>query len=90
MPYIKEYDRDIDSDSEIDTPGQLNYLFTKIINDYLKNNGLSYLTINDCIGALEGAKLEFYRRVVAPMEDFKCKTNGDVYSKRLIEKYDKN
>ena len=31
------------------------------------------------IGALEAAKLEFYRRVVAPYEDQKMLDNGDVY-----------
>ena len=41
--------------------------------------GNSYATINDIIGALEGAKMEFYRRVVAPYEDEKIKENGDVY-----------
>jgi len=43
------------------------------------NQGPSYQTINDIIGALEGAKMEFYRRVVVPYEDKKIKDNGDVY-----------
>ena len=29
--------------------------------------------------ALEGAKLEFYRRIVAPYEELKIKENGEVY-----------
>jgi len=32
------------------------------------------------MGALEGAKLEFYRRVVVPYEEKKMKENGDVYN----------
>lgn len=36
------------------------------------------MAINDCIGACEGAKLEFYRRVASPYEDVKIKQNGDV------------
>lgn len=35
--------------------------------------------VNSGIGALEAAKLEFYRRVVAPYEDKKIFDNGDVY-----------
>lgn len=60
------------------TSGELNYLFTMLIKEYLRN-GVNYQKINDVIGALEGAKLEFYRRVVAPYEDEKIKQNGDVY-----------
>jgi hypothetical protein len=41
--------------------------------------GLSYQTINDIVGALEGAKLEFYRRVAVPYEDKKIIENGDVF-----------
>jgi hypothetical protein len=33
---------------------------------------------NDAIGALEGAKLELYRRYVSAYEDDKIKENGDV------------
>jgi hypothetical protein len=39
----------------------------------------SYQSINDVLGALEGAKLEFYRRIAAPYEDTKIQENGDVY-----------
>ena len=59
--------------------GELNYQFTQIIKSYLDAHGLCYQTCNDIIGALEGCKLEFYRRVVAPYENDKCQTNGDVY-----------
>lgn len=62
-----------------DAPGELNYVFTKTLLDYLKEKGLSYQTINDIVGALEGAKAEFQRRVVAPYEDTKIQENGDVY-----------
>jgi hypothetical protein len=33
----------------------------------------------EAVGAIECCKLEFYRRVAAPYEDRKIKTNGDVY-----------
>jgi hypothetical protein len=60
-------------------PGQLNYAITCVLKDYIEMNDLNYQTINDIVGALEGAKLEFYRRVAAPYEDTKIKENGDVY-----------
>ena len=84
MPYIKQEDRlelhkVLTRFVTADTAGELNYLFTKLILNYMKEKGLSYATINDIVGALEGAKLEFYRRVAVPYEDQKIKENGDVY-----------
>ena len=38
----------------------------------------NYQTMNDIMGALAGAQIEFYRRKVAPYEDTKIKDNGDV------------
>lgn len=61
------------------TPGDLNYFFTSFAKGYTDRNGLSYQTINDVVGALEGAKLEFYRRIAVPYEEGKIKENGDVY-----------
>lgn len=80
MPYIKTDERiALDGFRDPSTPGELNYLFTKIVFQYLENKGWSYQTFNDAIGALEGAKLELYRRQVAPYEDKKIEENGDVY-----------
>lgn len=62
-----------------DTAGELNYWLTLACIEYLGHKGRSYQTINDIVGALEGAKLEFYRRIAAPYEDTKIKENGDVY-----------
>lgn len=61
-----------------DTPGELNYQISILLKKYVEKNGLSYQTINDCIGACEGAKLEFYRRRAAPYEDTKIEQNGDI------------
>lgn len=80
MPYITKDDRDlIESIEDLRNPGQLNFYFTEAIAQYIRNRSLSYQAINDVIGALEGAKLEFYARVVRPYEDRKIKENGDVY-----------
>lgn len=91
MPYIKTDRRnDLKSDSESDphydyvfgdakTAGELNYVFTVLVQWYFKKNGANYQAINDVVGALEACKLEFYRRVAVPYEDKKIKENGDVY-----------
>ena len=84
MPYIKQADRKELENYTCDgrapkTAGELNYTITKLVIEYMTNKGLSYQTINDIVGALEGAKLEFYRRVAAPYEDTKIAENGDVY-----------
>lgn len=82
MPYIKQANRDaltILSVNDAENAGELNYLLTSIIKQYIDYNGLNYQHINDVLGALEGAKTEFYRRIVQPYEDTKIKENGDVY-----------
>ncbi len=60
-------------------PGDLNYLITRLATEYMQIGGLSYKNINDVLGAAEGAKLEFYRRLAAPFEDTKIASTGDVY-----------
>jgi hypothetical protein len=87
LPYIKQ-DQKTELDkielrnlgSSIDTPGQLNYAITKIIVSYFhRPSKRNYQAINDVVGTLEGAKLEFYRRLAAFYEDIKIVENGDVY-----------
>lgn len=65
--------------TRIDNPGELNYLITQLFLKYVAEHGLSYQSINDCLGAASGASMEFYRRVVVPLEDKKIKDNTDVY-----------
>jgi hypothetical protein len=83
MPYIKQIDRTM-FDEAIEnlvpeTAGELNYVFTRISHEYFNRpKGGNYQAFNDIIGALEGAKLELYRRKVAPYEDTKIEENGDV------------
>lgn len=80
MPYINKHDRTSIQEGfrEPLTAGELNFLITTIIKDYYDDNPC-YQQINDIVGALEGAKLEFYRRVAAPYEEIKIIENGDVY-----------
>ena len=79
MPYIKDDAKDSVNMIGARTPGELNYELTTMLIGYVNKRGLSYQTINDVVGALEGAKMEFYRRVAAPYEDKKILENGDVY-----------
>lgn len=61
-------------------PGVLNYAITTLIQGYLSGYGaVHYDDLNEVLGVLEAAKLELYRRKVAPFEDHKIEENGDVY-----------
>ena len=83
MPYIKQWDMIHVDSFGAKTPGELNYAITRLLVRYLAQKGLDYQAINDVNGALEGAKMEFNRRVTAPYEDRKIKDNGDVYPKEV-------
>ena len=87
MPYIKVEDRRkyngyiavlanmvnrLDKDSK---SGNLNYIITKLIH---MTEPKRYNDYNSLIGMLECAKLELYRRKIAPYEDIKIKENSDV------------
>ena len=89
MPYIDMSRRAAIcfDNATLETPGELNYQISSLINIYLKG-GLSYADINEVIGVLECAKLELYRRVAAPYEDKKCLENGDVYARSITGKAD--
>lgn len=84
MPYIKKdyrepFDYFLDELLPIITdPGELNYCITRLVHGFTDFNEKSYSTLNSCIGALEAAKLEFYRRVVIPYENEKIFENGDI------------
>ncbi len=80
MPYIdKKRREELDLKFDPKTAGELNYVITNQLVNYIFLNGESYQTFNDIMGALEGSKLEIYRRLIAPYEDRKARENGDVY-----------
>lgn len=86
MPYLRQEAKDYFekllielNHSSISNPGELNYLFTEIIKQYMENHTKNYQMLNDVVGALDCCKSEFKRRVVDPYEDTKIKLNGDVY-----------
>jgi len=74
MPYIKKGLRKaLDAGLTPLASGDMNYVITKLINQYIGDNP-TYSDYNDAIGVLE-----LYRRRVATFEDIKKKQNGDVY-----------
>lgn len=78
MPYITNERREGVAEHGPENAGELNYVFTCIALDYIRRKDERYQHYNDIIGALEGAKLELYRRHVSPYEDKAIAKNGDV------------
>ena len=88
MPYIEQFRR-----NDITTPetsGELNFMITELLLKYMRHNGKCYSTFNGIIGACEGAKLEFYRRVIENYENSKIELNGDVYTEEDLILWKKN
>lgn len=94
MPYIHQDDRDELRAGErgFAGSGELNYYLTCACIAYVNQRVMSasgpvdrvrYSDINDCIGALECAKLELYRRVGEPVENLAVQRNGEVYPTHL-------
>ena len=86
MPYINNSDKARVDAHAPQCSGELNYAITRLISAYAARfgNTYTYTTLNDVLGALEGAKLEFVRRVVVPYEDRKRAENGDVYDSAIL------
>lgn len=79
MPYIPKSEKNkVNDENLIATAGQLNYALNQLVNSYIEQNNFNYQTANDIIGAMECAKMELYRRLIAPYEDAKILQNGDV------------
>jgi hypothetical protein len=84
MPYIKQENRIKFEEKARDLgyyatcAGDINYIITEMVHQYLQGKGLNYANINEMIGALECCKLELYRKIASPYEDKKIQENGDV------------
>ena len=90
MPYISTERREAifgdsltDFDQDLKTAGELNYFISFLLIEYTQKKGLSYQTLNDIMGVLEGAKQEFYRRVIIPYETKKIRENGDIFPEEI-------
>ncbi len=85
MPYLKRDKKDYLLDNMYPlNAGELNFLITTLARRYWSKSMRNYEALNTVVGALESAKLEFYRRVCSPYEDKKIKENGDVYEGDLL------
>jgi hypothetical protein len=78
-PYIpQERRKEIDDQgAEPSNTGELTYLLYRACLDYLPSDP-RFADYSEVMAALECAKLEFYRRRVAPYEDTKIAESGDV------------
>ena len=78
-PYIpQDRRRAIDEQGALPTnTGELTYALYRMGLDYLPPNA-RFADYSEVVAALECAKLEFYRRRVAPYEDIKITESGDV------------
>lgn len=81
MPYVDTTSRRLIADGTAPrTIGELNFAITRLCLKFLKPQGKeTYRHYNEIIGVLECAKMEMYRRMVAPYEDGKRQENGEVY-----------
>lgn len=92
MPYIEQEYRKMFSrklanlvevltrhgEEDIEGVGELNYCISSLIWRLWYDGTQSYEKANRLIGVLECVKQEFYRRHVAPYEDEKLASNGDI------------
>ncbi len=87
MPYLKTQQKEYFGDilkalnhSHISDGGELNFVLTEVVKQYLLTHPKKYDTFNTVVGSLESCKLELYRRLIAPYESEKIASNGDVYN----------
>lgn len=79
MPYIPD-DRRAEMKVGIapETAGELTYCIYRDCKAFLATKPNRYITLAMVIGAIECAKQELYRQVVAPYENGKKEEHGDV------------
>ena len=84
MPYIPKNDRKLYEGAIltlkhiIKTPGELNYVITRLVHNYIAEKKLCYDTLNSVVGVFTCALSEFQRRILSPYEDQKMEEHGDV------------
>lgn len=84
MPYISKDRRAIfdaalaECAAEIENEGELNYCIYKMSALIIDRIGPSYAKLSMCSSAMEHAKMEWYRKKLAPYEDEKICEHGDI------------
>lgn len=81
MPYITD---DAKTKDLPENAGELTYALQQVLKMYLEGTGLRYQHLAECLGALEGAKLDLIDRVIVPYEHKKREENGDVWPESLL------
>jgi hypothetical protein len=70
--------------TDIQTPGELNFLITSLMVQYMVMHEMRYDHLNAVVGAAESAKAEFQRRLVNPYEQqkiFEVDVEDDPYQR---------
>ena len=91
MPYINRNARVVMDPlleglaQQITEPGDLNYVVSRLLSLCIvaSHDTPGYHSLSQWRAALTDAAEEFYRRVMAPYEDYKRRRNGDVYQEVL-------
>lgn len=84
MPYItpdrrEVFDKNLNELArDVQNEGELNYCIYKLSRLIIDRIGQSYSNLSMCSSAMEHAKLEWYRKILAPYEDEKIQENGDI------------
>ena len=69
---------ELDDEGGNNTEGNLNYVITTLLMTFYGNrDSTRYAQINDGMGMMFCAALEYYRKVAAPYEDQKEHDNGE-------------
>jgi Domain of unknown function (DUF6899) len=89
---VKTIRRQIEAQDLTARPGLMNYALTVLIRDVYEIDldlPPRYHEWNEIVGFMECAKLELYRKGVAPYEDDKEMQNGPVLTALSRKKYDR-
>jgi len=85
MPYITQTDRGkyaivekFIKNATIDTKGDLEYLVTVLMKQYMSTRECRYSTLHDVVYAVQHASDEYRRRHLDKREDEAKEKNGDV------------
>jgi len=85
MPYITQNDRanyaileDFIKHKKIDTKGDLEYLVTLLMKQYMSTREFRYSDLHDVVYAVQHASDEYRRRHLDKREDEAKRKNGDV------------
>ncbi len=84
MPYIPGSRREVfdgllrQCAEYVQNEGELNYCIYKLSTLLIEKTGESYSNLSMCSSAMEHAKLEWYRKRLAPYEERKIMEHGDI------------